>query len=182
MKLESRLYMIFAIVVILLVANVGLYFRLNKLENQVVKLSQSLQPPEALPVGGRAPYFELNTPVGQRISLNDFEGEPVLLVFSSIGCPACQDFWPYLLDFSIENPSLEILMISRGTIEENSDLVEALDARFPIIQWDDKIAEDYKVPGTPYLYLISKRQTISLAGFGPDLDRVAEIVSAERGE
>ena len=73
-------------------------------------------------------------------------------------------------------------MFSRGTIEEKSGLVEQQDFEFPVIQWNDEVANDYKVPGTPYIYFISEEQKISLAGFRPELDTVAESINTIREE
>ena len=177
MKSDLRIYIMLAIVTILLVANVGLYFQFKQLEDQVNRLTQLFQPPETLQVGEMAPDVELVDFAGQRISLKDYEGLPVLLIFSSVSCPACQEFWPHLLGFSTENTSLTMLMISRGTLAENSDLAESQGFIFPVLQWDDAVAETYKVPGTPFIYLVSEEQTIAFAGFGPELERVNEIIS-----
>lgn len=166
-----------AIVAILLVANVGLYIQFRQLEAQVQELTQLFQPPEILQIGEVGPDFELVDFAGQRISLKDYAGLPVLLIFSSVSCPACQEFWPSLLEFSTQNTSLDILMISKGTLAENSNLAESQGFKFPVLQWDDIVAEVYKVPGTPYIYLISEEQTIAFAGFGPELERVNEIIS-----
>ncbi len=130
MKSDLRSYVMLAIVTILLVANVGLYFQFKQLEDQVHRLTQFFQPPETLEVGEMAPDFELVDFAGQRISLKDYAGLPVLLIFSSVSCPACQEFWPHLLSFSTENTSLTMLMISKGRWQRILILPKVKDLNF----------------------------------------------------
>jgi len=48
-------------------------------------------------VGDKAPDFTLETINGERLSLSDFRGKIVLVVFTSVNCKACEDQMPYLM-------------------------------------------------------------------------------------
>lgn len=76
---------------------------------------------------------------GQMVSLADFAGREVLLVFSSIQCSACAEMHPYLGVFSQRHPDAAVLMLSRGAAEENQSLVEAQGYAFPILAWDNEV-------------------------------------------
>jgi len=49
-------------------------------------------------VGDQAPNFTLESIDGKSISLSDFRGQPVLLVFTSVKCKECEDQMPYLIE------------------------------------------------------------------------------------
>ena len=49
-------------------------------------------------VGDQAPDFTLESIDGESISLSDFRGQPVLLVFTSVKCKECEDQMPYLVE------------------------------------------------------------------------------------
>jgi thiol-disulfide isomerase/thioredoxin len=93
-------------------------------------------------------------------------------MFSSTTCSACKDFWPLLKDFADKNPKLNIVMISEGTLEEELRMKNQVDFNFLILQADQNIFKNYKVPGTPYLYLLDKNMKIVLAGFSDQLEEV----------
>jgi peroxiredoxin len=51
-------------------------------------------------VGDRAPDFTLQDTNGKAISLSQFQGKKVLLVFASINCKGCEDQMPHLIAIS----------------------------------------------------------------------------------
>src|SRR5216117_3455111 len=52
--------------------------------------------PEGLPVGTDAPAFELPDLEGERKSLAQFRGQPLLLIFFNPACGFCRDLAPKL--------------------------------------------------------------------------------------
>lgn len=52
--------------------------------------------PGAATVGQKAPAFQSWDLSGNKVSLSDFKGHPVLLTFWATSCPACQDEFPVL--------------------------------------------------------------------------------------
>jgi peroxiredoxin len=48
-------------------------------------------------VGDKAPDFTLESIDGKSISLSDFQGKTVLIVFTSVNCKECEEQMPYLI-------------------------------------------------------------------------------------
>jgi peroxiredoxin len=48
-------------------------------------------------VGDKAPDFTLESIDGKNISLSDFRGKTVLIVFTSVNCKECEEQMPYLI-------------------------------------------------------------------------------------
>lgn len=48
-------------------------------------------------VGDNAPDFTLESIDGESISINDFRGKTVLVVFTSVNCKECEEQMPYLV-------------------------------------------------------------------------------------
>ena len=109
------------------------------------------------------------------VSLEDFVGREVLLLFSSIQCSACAEMYPYLGVFSQRHPDVAVLMLSRGSAEENQSLVEAQGYAFPILAWDNAVARDYQIPGVPFCYVIDGEGMIANAGFANTLEQLEAL-------
>lgn len=97
-KKQMELYFLglISISLLMLVTNVGMFVRMNQFQQQVLTALQPFHIPMGLRTGENAPNFHLDTLTSERISLQDYKGSTVLLVFSSITCPACQQFYPEL--------------------------------------------------------------------------------------
>jgi peroxiredoxin len=48
-------------------------------------------------IGDKAPAFTLESIEGKNISLSDFQGKTVLIVFTSVNCKECESQMPYLV-------------------------------------------------------------------------------------
>jgi peroxiredoxin len=63
-------------------------------------------------VGDKAPDFTLESIDGNNISLSDFQGKTVLLVFTSVNCQECEEQMPYLIGaYEQANGGLAVLDI-----------------------------------------------------------------------
>lgn len=63
-------------------------------------------------VGDKAPNFTLETIDGKMLSLSDFKGKTVLIVFTSVNCKACEEQMPYLIEvYQQGNQKLAVLNI-----------------------------------------------------------------------
>ena len=179
-RANTLLLMLMAIIILLMITIAGLFLRMNQLQRQVLAaLSSELVGVPAqdvgLPVGTAAPDFTLPDLTGKSVALKNFAGKPVLLIFSSTTCPACQKTYPHLKAFSEARRDIQVVMISRGTAEENQTMVAAQGFGFPVLAWDDAVAQRYQAPGTPFFVVVDGQGVITANGFAntqAELDRL----------
>jgi methylamine dehydrogenase accessory protein MauD len=185
-RLEVLLLLLMGIVILLMVAIIGLFIRMNQLQSQVLAAMGSFQAGAigqemGLEIGTQAPDFTLPDTAGQMVSLDDFAGQRVLLAFSSTHCRACTEMYPHLRAFSESREDVQIVLISQGSAEENRQLVEEQGFAFPVLPvsgWNDPVMEDYQVPGTPFFYVIDGEGVVINRGFANTLEQLKELVQA----
>jgi peroxiredoxin len=118
-------------------------------------LSESKIARDGLAPGTAAPDFRLPTVAGPELALSDLRGKPVLLVFSDPDCGPCLELAPKLEARGRERPDVQVLMVSRGTVDENAPKVAELGLTFPVgLQKKWEISRLYAMFGTPIGYLI----------------------------
>jgi peroxiredoxin len=111
-----------------------------------------------LKAGTRAPDFTLPDLAGRSVSLSDFRGRRVLLVFSDPQCGPCSRLAPDLERLHRRNAELEVLMVSRGDLEANRRKAAQYRLTFPVVlQRNWEVSRDYAMFATPVAYLIDER-------------------------
>ena len=151
---------------------------LAEISRQVERIGRAAAPsaaPQAIALGRQAPDFRLPALDGETISLRSFDGRPVLVVFSSITCPACDLAYPAIRDFHRQQGTPDVVMISRGSAEANRRLVREKALEMPILEWRDEVARAYEIPGTPFGVLVDAGGRVASTGVisRPFLDRLA---------
>lgn len=164
-RTDRLLWILMIVVLLLLLVTIGLFWRMNQVQREVVDALAPLRRPTPLAAGTPAPDFRLSTTDGRTYTLQDSAGRQLLLVFSSVTCPPCQQMYPALTQLHARHPDVTVLLISRGSAEENRHLAAAQGFTFPVVQWQDQTARDYHVPGTPFFYLIDERGAIVGSSF-----------------
>lgn len=184
-KNTSDLYQIglLLLVISLLVTNLAFFLRLNRNQLEILKAirhqhSEHASPLRSLAPGSPAPPFLLSTVGGGEVSLEQFRGDRVLLLFSSVNCPACDRVYPAIKQFSQDNPDQKILMISRGTSAENQALWEEEKFQFPIAFWDHSVARAYQVPGTPFGVVVNELGVVSGSGVVGSEEALAALITS----
>ena len=92
------------------------------------------------------------------MSLADFRGTRVLLVFSSPDCGPCDELAPQLQGIHGERTDLQVLVVSRRDAEATSAKAAALRLSYPIVmqkQWEISLL--YGKFATPIAYLIDEQ-------------------------
>jgi len=133
-----------------------------------------------LRAGTAAPDFRLPRIDQDELSLEDFRGEQVLLVFSDPHCGPCDELAPRLQEIHRERPDLRVLVVSRGEVEANRAKAAALGLTFPIVlqrQWE--ISLKYAKFATPIGYLIDT-QGILASDLAVGVEPILAL--ADRGE
>jgi peroxiredoxin len=117
---------------------------------------------DGLPAGTPAPGFRLPQLDGGELSLEEYRGRRVLLVFSDPHCGPCDQLAPQLEQFHRRTAEIEILMVSRGDLEANRAKMAEHGLTFPVVlqkQWE--ISREYSMFATPIAYLIDEAGIIA---------------------
>jgi peroxiredoxin len=150
-------------------------------------LAESRIERQGLPAGSRAPSFELPDLQGHKVSLDDYRGRRVLLVFSDPDCGPCDAVAPDLARLHREHrdKGLEVVMVSRGEPEENRRKAAEHGIEFPaVIQQGWRLSKKYGIFATPVAFLVDEGGVIArdVARGGPEILRLAYEGLAARGE
>jgi peroxiredoxin len=116
---------------------------------------------EGLKAGTRAPLFSQPDLHGRAISLEEYRGRRVLLVFSDPNCGPCNALAPELVRLDAENSALQLLMVSRGDLEENRLKAREHGFAFPLVLQDKwNLSKEYGIFATPVAFLIDEEGVI----------------------
>jgi methylamine dehydrogenase accessory protein MauD len=132
---------------------------------------------DGLEAGTPAPPFRLPRLDGGELSLEEFRGRRVLLVFSDPDCGPCAEVAPALERFHRGSAGVQVLMISRRDPEANRGKVAELGLTFPVVlqrHWEISLL--YGMFATPIAYLIDERgvlATDAVVGVQPIQDLLA---------
>ena len=119
---------------------------------------------DGLPSGRTAPDFTLSSAVGGEVSLHDFAGSRVLLVFSQSGCGPCQSIMPELKRVQ-RTGDYQVVLVNNGTGVEARELADAVSAAFPVlVQERFELSKRYEVFATPFAFAIDRHGRITSKG------------------
>jgi len=125
-----------------------------------------------LEVGQRAPALELETVEGERLSLADYKGQPVVVNFWATWCPPCREELPELIKFSDETgvPVLGVNITNnerRGRRDVDAFL-EEVPLSFPVLlDRDGEAVKTYRIVAMPTTYVIGSDGVITAKQVGP---------------
>lgn len=127
-------------------------------------LSESRIERNGLRAGTPAPRFRLPDLQGHSVSLDDYRSRRVLLVFSDPHCGPCDELAPHLASLYQEhrNNGLAVILVGRGTEEENRNKAEKFGFEFPVVLQDKwKLSKEYGIFATPVAFLIAEDGVIA---------------------
>jgi peroxiredoxin len=110
-----------------------------------------------LPEGATAPVFRLPRLDGGELSLLEYRGARVVLVFSDPECEPCDALAPLLQNAHRLAPELPIVMIGRGDPAANRAKATEYGLTFPIVlqrHWE--VSQEYGLLAAPVAYLIDE--------------------------
>jgi methylamine dehydrogenase accessory protein MauD len=175
-KTDTLLILLMGIVILLMLANLGLFIRMNQLQNQIAQAIEAFQrsEPTYLPIGTKAPVFNLPDNKGKMVSLQEYLGQPVMLIFSSMSCPACEQMYHELKVAHEAHP--EVMLISYGSEEENRELYQSEGLGVPILSGGREAFEAYQVNRTPSFFFIDTEGEIT--DVGNPLRQIEELLQS----
>lgn len=114
--------------------------------------------------GKRAPAFTLPAVAGGEISLHDFAGRKVLLVFMQPGCGPCHAVTPELNRLQ-DAGEVQVVVVQNGDVETVRKWADKHLPHFPVaIQDRWSLSKRYEAFATPFAFLIDERGIIASRG------------------
>jgi methylamine dehydrogenase accessory protein MauD len=128
--------------------------------------------------GRKAPNFTLSTIEGKEVSLSDYRGRSVLVVFVQPACGPCSSVVPALNRVEASGEA-QVLVINRADPERARQWAEATGATFPVlIQENLDVSRRYEMFATPFAFLIDQHGTIVSNGIVNNRQHVRFLFSA----
>lgn len=113
--------------------------------------------------GKNAPNFTLSSVSGREVSLHDYLGRKVLVVFTQTGCGPCADIVPELN--RLGQDGVQALIVNRGGLEETRLWAAKTGAWCPVLAQEGlDLARRYEVLATPFAFLVSEQGVVVSKG------------------
>jgi len=129
-----------------------------------------------------APPLVLQDTDGDQITLTDYRGRYVLLVFSSPDCPYCVEMYDGLnvYDQEFRSDDTAILLVSRSTEEQNQALKQDEGFSFPVLTATKDVFRSFSIRGTPTLVLVDKTGKIRACDVLLQVEEIVEFVQSHK--
>jgi len=117
---------------------------------------------DGLQAGTPAPDFRLPRLDGGELSLEEYRGRRILLVFSDPECGPCEELARQLEQLQGRTRGLQVVLVSRRDPEVNRQKVAHLGLTYPVVlqkQWE--VSRQYAMFTTPIGYLIDEQGVIA---------------------
>jgi methylamine dehydrogenase accessory protein MauD len=114
--------------------------------------------------GKKAPDFTLPCVSGGEVSLHDFAGRRVFLVFTMSGCKPCHRIAPELNKLQ-RGGKVQVLVANNGELEAARQWAEEAGVCFPVLaQQQFSVSKRFETYATPFAFLIDERGVIVSKG------------------
>jgi methylamine dehydrogenase accessory protein MauD len=114
--------------------------------------------------GKKGPDFTLPSVAGSEVSLHDFAGRRVFLVFTMSGCKPCHRIVPELNRLQ-RRGILQVLVVNNGELEATRQWAGEAALCFPVlVQQQFSVSKRYETYATPFAFLIDERGAIVSKG------------------
>lgn len=126
--------------------------------------------------GTPAPDFTLPSAAGPDVSLRDFTGRRVLLVFTQTGCGPCQGVLPELNRVQADG-ELQVVVVNHGEPGPTREWAAEADARFPVlVQETYQVSRSYQVYATPFAFLIDGGGVVRSKGIANSRQQIGFVL------
>jgi methylamine dehydrogenase accessory protein MauD len=128
--------------------------------------------------GKKAPGFTLPSVAGGEVSLHDFVGRKVFLVFTQSGCKPCHRILPELNKLQ-RGGDVQVLLVNNGEPEATRRWADEAHAVFPVLaQQQFAVSKRYEMYATPFAFLIDERGVIASRGIINNGQHIGFVLSA----
>jgi methylamine dehydrogenase accessory protein MauD len=132
-----------------------------------------------LRAGRKAPDFTLPDVDGNPVSLHDFLGRKVLLVFTQAGCSPCRDIVPELNRLQT-NGDVFVLVVNNSDRETVRQWSVELQACFPVLAQERfTLSRRYEVFATPFAFLIDEHGVIASKGLSSNGQHLRFVLAGD---
>jgi methylamine dehydrogenase accessory protein MauD len=133
---------------------------------------------DGLRLGKKAPDFTLPSTEGKAVSLHDFVGRKVFLVFTQSGCSPCKIIVPELNRIG---SAVQVLVVNKGDLETTRRWSTEVGALFPVLAQEKfSISKKYEVFATPFAFLIEANGVIVSKGIINNRQHIRYVLSGAR--
>jgi methylamine dehydrogenase accessory protein MauD len=127
--------------------------------------------------GKTAPDFTLPCTAGGEVSLHDFAGRRVLLVFTQSGCEPCHRVIPELNRLQRAG-EVQVLVVNNGEPGATRQWAAEVRAGFPVLaQQQHSVSKRYEMYATPFAFLIDERGVIASKGIINNREHIGYVLS-----
>lgn len=119
---------------------------------------------DGLRLGARAPDFTLPSVEGAEVSLRDFAGRKILLVFTKVGCNPCRAIVPELNKLQ-RGGEHQVLVVNNGTPEKTRKWAGEAGVCFPVLMQENwSVSRRYEVFAGPFAFLLNEEGVVVSKG------------------
>lgn len=120
--------------------------------------------------GLKAPDFQLKSEDGKVINLQDLKGNVVVLIFWATTCGVCQKELPEISFLQEEYKDKPVkfyaIVIDTKDLNEVKKIKDEWGFDIPVLIGNLEVVKDYRIIGTPIIYILRKDLTIGKIFFG----------------
>jgi methylamine dehydrogenase accessory protein MauD len=131
--------------------------------------------------GKKAPLFTLPAVAGESVSLADYAGRQVFLVFVQAGCAPCHAVVPDLNRLH-RSGKAEVLVVNNATPEAGRKWVQEARPEFPVLlqeKWS--VSLRYEVMATPFAFLIDEQGVVASKGIVSNKQHIGFVLDRRHG-
>jgi methylamine dehydrogenase accessory protein MauD len=132
--------------------------------------------------GKKAPAFSLPRVGGGEVSLSEFSGRQVFLVFVQTGCGPCHAVVPDLNHLH-QRGKVDVLVINNADPEAGRKWVEEAKPTCPVLlqeKWS--VSRRYEVMATPFAFLIDEQGVVVSKGIVSSKQHIGFVLDRRHGE
>lgn len=131
---------------------------------------------DGLKPGKKAPDFTLPSAGGGDVSLRDFAGRKLLLVFTQSGCGPCHDIAPELN--RLHEKGEQVLVVNNGDPGSTREWATETKARFPVLAQEKfSVSKRYEAFATPFAFLIDEQGIVRSKGIAGTRQYLGYVLS-----
>ena len=172
-----------SIIILQIGINTYLFSEIKSFQKEMINAINQLntENPDADPslkVGIEIPSFSPIDINDQPVSL---ENKQKLMIFSATDCNYCKIMYPKLKNMMAANDlGIQVLMFSYGPVEDNKKLMEEYEFPFPVLPLSDEIGINFRVPSTPFFYLVNEENIIVAKGTFENYSQIKALIHQEK--